>query len=317
MSAPSESKPRRGLLGGLRWFWDTRVASWWTVTARARRDAAADADSGHVAFARAAPDDFAATAPGVPAADGITAILTVYTRGDFLTRQIEALRAQSVPPTEIWVWCNEAGLPVVDRSPVVDRVVVSNANFSFWARFALAQMARTPWVAIYDDDVAPGSRWHESCLATARAGHDGILGGSGVVLPASGGYSSKHKVGWNGHQYPTATEVDLVGHAWMIPKRLVHAIWLEAPPSWDNGEDIHFSWMVRKHFGLATWVPPHPPDDRSVWSCLPEFGKRVSRSGKATHRSAPHHGVRDRVVDACRADGWRVVAERGAGSGGD
>ena len=133
-----------------------------------------------------------------------------------------------------------------------------------------------------------------------------------MVLPAGGGYSSRHKVGWNGHQHRAATEVDLVGHAWMIPKRLVHAIWLEAPPSWDNGEDIHFSWMVRKHFGLATWVPPHPPDDRSVWSCLPEFGKRVSRSGRATHRSAPHHGVRDAVVDAHRADGWRTVVERAA-----
>lgn len=74
--------------------------------------------------------------------------------------------------------------------------------------------------------------------------------------------------------------------------------------------------MVRKHFGLPTWVPPHPPDDRSVWSCLPEFGKRVARSGRATLRSAPHHGVRDRVVDAHRADGWRTVAER-AGEIGD
>jgi len=38
--------------------------------------------------------------------NSITAILTVYKRAEFLQAQIDALKAQTIPPNEIWVWCN-------------------------------------------------------------------------------------------------------------------------------------------------------------------------------------------------------------------
>lgn len=314
MPVPSARRPRRGPLEALGWFWRTRIRSLWTVVLPARRRRAVDAQRAPLAFQRRAEPTFAlghGQARTQPDPNGITAILTVYTRGDYLEDQIRALRAQTVPPVEIWVWCNDAGQDIVDRSALADRVVVSNANFSFWGRFALAQLARTPYVAIYDDDVLPEPRWHENCLATWASGVEGVLGGSGVVLPVEGGYSSRHKVGWNGHHYEQAVEVDLVGHAWLMPKALIAALWREEPPTWQNGEDIHLGWMVRKHFGVGVFVPPHPASDPSLWSCRPEFGKRVSRSGAATHAGSEHRSDRSAIVDAHRADGWRVVAERG------
>ena len=316
----------------MRWWWDTRVRSWWTVwlpAARRRwRKGAPGAATASGVRTGAAPETgggarTAASEGGIVPAfarrgealgdtrpAGITAILTVYRRGEYLPAQIEALRAQSVPPEEIWVWCNDAGVALEDVSPLVERVVVSNSNWKFWGRFAIANLARTPYVCLFDDDILPESRWLESCLATLAAGHDGILGGSGVVLPLAGGYSSKRKVGWNGHHLDEPAEVDLVGHAWFFAKEHLRFMWCEQPFSWQNGEDIHLSCMALRHGGVRTWVPPHPEGERALWSCRPDFGKRVGRTAAATFKSSGHHSVRDAMVDAYRAAGWRILAER-------
>lgn len=239
----------------------------------------------------------------------VTAILTVYKRGEYLSAQIEALRNQSFPPSEIWVWCNSSDQAIEDFSHLADRVVVSNTNWKFWGRFALANMVRTQYVCLFDDDILPQPNWIKSCIDTIHSGTNGILGGSGVVLPLSGGYSSKHKVGWNGFHHDTPTRVDLVGHAWFFDKSVLRHMWEEPPHSWENGEDIHFSAMALKHGGIPTYVPPHPENDPSVWSCRPDFGKAVGRTSSATFKSGGHHHVRDEVVDGLRANGWQIVAE--------
>lgn len=248
----------------------------------------------------------------MPAAkkSGITVILTAYRRAKYLPDQIRALRAQTVPPDEIWVWSNRSEDELVDISELADRVVVSNSNYLFWGRFALANLARTKYVAFFDDDNLPQPQWFENCLATIEAGYDGILGGSGVILPASDGYSSKHKAGWNGIQSDQVTEVDLVGHSWFMDKAHLKYMWFEEPVHWDNGEDIHLSYMAYKYAGIKTFVPPHPESSPEKWSCRPDFGKVVGRMGVATYKTENHRNSRDEVVDAFRADGWKVVVQR-------
>jgi len=54
---------------------------------------------------------------------------------------------------------------------------------------------------------------------------------------------------------------------------------------------------------------PHPSGDESLWSCRPDFGKRVGRTSSATFKSAGHHNVRDEMVDAYRQAGWQIVAD--------
>ncbi|MGA0327796.1 MAG: hypothetical protein ACO3OK_12425, partial [Limisphaerales bacterium] len=34
-------------------------------------------------------------------------------------------------------------------------------------------------------------------------------------------------------------------------------LWQEYPISWDNGEDIHFSYTAQKYGNIKTYVPPH------------------------------------------------------------
>lgn len=135
-------------------------------------------------------------------------------------------------------------------SDLADRVICSNSNFSFWGRFAVAAMARTNFIAFFDDDVLPQSHWFENCVNTIEQGFDGILGGAGVLLPKAGGYSSKLKAGWNGMHSDQVTEVDLVGHAWFMRKEHLKFMWYEEPLNWENGEDIHLSYMALKHGAL-------------------------------------------------------------------
>jgi len=276
----SAGRAKRTPLEGIRWWWNTRIRSLWTVRIPALLKQNND-QAPVFAFEQSGTDI------GDARDEGITAILTVYKRGEYLSAQVEALRQQSTPPTEIWVWCNDSDVPLKDVSAMVDRVIVSNSNWKFWGRFAIANLVRTPYICMFDDDILR----------------------SGVLLPAEGGYSSKNKVGWNGHHLDEPTRVDLVGHAWFFKKEHLKYMWQEQPLSWENGEDIHLSCMAWKHAGVGTYVPPHPPGDESLWSCRPDFGKRVGRTSSATFKSAGHHNVRDEMVDAYRQSGWQIVAD--------
>lgn len=299
------TRPKRGFKNGLKWWWQTRVSAWWKVWLPARIKAV-NARQAPIAFTRRA----APLPDGCPDDNSVTAILTVYKRSHYLSQQVDALRKQTVPPTEIWVWCNDNETDAQDVSDLVDRVIVSNANWKFWGRFSLATMARTRWICLLDDDILPEPNWLSHCLDTWRAGYEGILGGSGVILPKEKRYSSKHKVGWNGHHYDAPAEVDLVGHAWFFHRDHLHYLWREEPISWENGEDIHFSAMALKHGNIKTYVPAHPESDTACWSCRPDFGKMAGRTRTATHNTAGHGSTRDKVVSSLRDGGWQILADR-------
>jgi glycosyltransferase involved in cell wall biosynthesis len=298
-------KQKKTLIQKLKWWFNTRIIGFWRVKffSYIKKKVATETDT--IKFNQDAR-------PMPSPSDGITVILTAYKRSEYLEQQIKALKAQTVPPTEIWVWSNRSDDELRDMSSLADRVIASNSNFLFWGRFALANLVRTEYVAFFDDDILPQPRWFENCLNTIESGHDGILGGSGVLLPEEGGYSSKHKVGWNGNHFDSAIQVDLVGHAWFMKKQYVNYIWLEEPVSWDNGEDIHLSYMALKHGGIKTFVPPHPENDQSLWSCRPDFGKIVGRLNVATYKTKDHKDTRSDIVNSHTADGWQVVKKNDA-----
>ena len=230
----------------------------------------------------------------------------------YLEQQVAALRTQTCPPAQIYLWCDgRAVLP--DFSPLVDRVVTSNANWKYWSRFALATMARTRYIALIDDDILPQPRWFENCLQTIADGYDGILCGSGVVLEGEG-YESNRKVGWNGrndNHNRQVEEVDVGCNTWFSNKRHLMTIWQEEPYSWDNGEDIHLSCMAARYGGISTWVPPHPPEAPELWSCDPQFGRIAGNDAAATHKRSDHMAIRNAAVRYYRQRGWQLLRERG------
>ena len=239
----------------------------------------------------------------------ITVILNAYRRPYNLSMQIKAIRNQTRPPKEIWLWVNdhEDNRDFDFEGLDVDRVFLNDHNWKFFGRFAAALLADTEYVAIYDDDTVPGTEWHENCLDTMKTS-PGILGSAGVTLNDKF-YVQHTRCGWPTQNLHT-TRVDLVGHAWFFKREWLSHLWREKPATWDNGEDIHFSYCAQKYGGIQTYCPPHPPTLRELHGSV--LGNELGIDDKATStNSAVSHqrffSERDMVVQNAIAGGWETV----------
>ena len=242
----------------------------------------------------------------------ITVILNTYNRPEYLHKQLAALREQTVPATQIWIWCNSGSKALYDFSTLCDRVVVSNFNWKFFGRFSLGMLARTRYVAFIDDDILPGRRWFENCVHTIENGCDGILGGIGLILPRGGDYSGGAWLGWRQPHFDQPREVDLVGQSWFLRKQHLQYMWREEPFSWENGEDIHLSYMALKYGKVKSYVPPHPRGKLEWWSSDPMYSR--TRGGDQQAHSSVHRKVHDQtrndIVNSYRKNGWVIYNER-------
>ena len=239
----------------------------------------------------------------------ITVILNCYRRPYNLKMQVDAIRAQSVKPVQIWLWINyhEDNKDFDPSTLGVDKVFSNDFNWKFYGRFAAALLADTEYIAIYDDDTIPGKRWHENCLKTMKT-HEGILGSAGIILK-SDRYVNHDRCGWP-TQNREVTEVDLVGHSWFFKREWLRYLWQEKPVTWENGEDIQFGFMAKVHGGIPTYCPPHPPEDRELHGSI--LGNELGIDDKATstNSSVSHQqffSERDRCVQEGIKAGWKTV----------
>jgi hypothetical protein len=241
--------------------------------------------------------------------ESITVILNCYRRPHNLKMQVDAIRAQSIKPVQIWLWINhhEDNEGFDPTTLGVDRVFKNDFNWKFYGRFAAALLADTEYVALYDDDTIPGRRWHENCLETMKT-NEGIMGSAGIILKSSQ-YLNHDRCGWP-TQNREATEVDLVGHSWFFKREWLRYLWQEKPVTWDNGEDIQFGFMAKIHGGIPTYCPPHPPEDKDLHGSV--LGNELGIDDKATstNRSVSHKqffGERDLCVQEGLKKGWKTV----------
>lgn len=244
----------------------------------------------------------------------ITVIIGMYKRPvSYLETQLKALREQTIPPKEIWIWYNkpEDQIRHQDVTSYVDKVVYSTANFKFLGRFSAALLARTPYVAIFDDDTVPGKKWFENCFNTIETGYDGILGVSGVVL-AGDYYEGNVKVGWNGVIPDKVTEVDLVGHGWFMKKDHLRYLWYEEPITYETGEDMQLSYLAQKYGNVKTYVPAHDISDIETFGCIPSIGKTyaVDRYAESVIKGGQAIRMRSELVRECIKGGWQILKNR-------
>ena len=249
--------------------------------------------------------------PEVNTGDGeITVILNAYRRPDILEEQIEAIRNQSVKVKDIWVWINRSEATFSEEwlAELGVKYFQSNFNWKFYGRFAAAMLADTEFVAMFDDDTIPGKEWLSNCVQTMNE-TPGILGGVGCILPGER-YTGHHRVGWSNPNEET-TEVDLVGHAWFFKSEWLKYLWMEKPYTWENGEDIQFSYTAQKYGGIKTYVAPHPKDKPELYSSLK--GMEYGVDEVATSRARNHdvfYAQRDACVRNAIKNGWKIVKER-------
>jgi hypothetical protein len=239
----------------------------------------------------------------------ITVILNAYRRPYNLKMQIEAIRNQTVKPKQIWLWVNahEDNEGFDFKSLNVDRIFHNDFNWKFYGRFAGALLADTEYLALFDDDTVPGSKWLENCMNTMQT-NEGILGSAGIILNDI--YYIRHdRCGWPTHN-SEVTEVDLVGHAWFFKREWLRYLWQEKPTTWDNGEDIQFAFMAKIHGGIPTYCPPHPPEDKEMHGSILGNELGIDNKATSTNSNVSHKqffSERDMCVQAGLRKGWQTV----------
>lgn len=240
----------------------------------------------------------------------ITVILNCYKRPEYLKEQVEAIRSQSVQPSEIWLWVNETeeNRHFNFDELGLDRVFKSSENCKYHARFAIGLLAQTKYLALFDDDTIPGNRWFENCLMTMST-NPGILGGAGVILEGES-YIPNRKMGWHSCN-PEVVEVDLVGHAWFIERAILKYLWYEEPYTLENGEDIQLSYLAQKYGNVKTYCPAHPRGDQSLSSSIKAaYGNDAKASSNGSLKPIQrHYSERNACVQHCVNNGWRLVKD--------
>ena len=239
----------------------------------------------------------------------ITVILNSYRRPYNLKMQIDAIRCQTRQPAQIWLWVNDhEDNRGYDYSNLgLDRVFNNDYNWKFYGRFAAALLADTEYVAIFDDDTVPGPKWFENCLETMQE-KEGILGSAGVLLNDKA-YVNHERCGWPTQNRET-TEVDLVGHAWFFKREWLQYLWREKPPTWDNAEDIQFSYAAQKYGGIKTYCPPHPPEDIDMHGSILGNELGIDKKATSTNSAISHQqffSERDYCVQSALKNGWQTV----------
>ncbi|MBN7762758.1 hypothetical protein JYP52_16580 [Nitratireductor aquibiodomus] len=234
---------------------------------------------------------------------GITVILTSYRRPEYLPFQLFAVENQTVKPDCVWHWSNYGGEGVTRPDIPGVPTAFCSANFRYHGRFALALLARTKYVAIFDDDTIPGPFWLENCLRH-MANRNAIYGTIGVTSDIPGEYVPNTRVGWAGNNNNIATEVDLVGHSWVFERDVLKYFWFEEPLSWATGEDIHLSFAAQKHAGVPTIVPPHPQGKKFGWGSLLGAQLGADHEAASFRLRGNHNSLRSACMQQAADRGW-------------
>ena len=239
----------------------------------------------------------------------ITVILNAYRRPYNLKMQVDALRNQTAPPKQIWLWVNahEDNKDFDFKSLGVDRIFHNDFNWKFYGRFAAGLLADTEYVAIYDDDTIPGIQWHQNCINSMQV-KEGIMGGAGYVQTGHKAMQY-YRHGWPS-QNVEIERVDYVGHAWFFKREWLPYLWREMPPTWDNGEDMHFSYTAQKFGNIQTYCPPHPADEKELHSSLLGYELGVDSKATSNNQAVSHTQFfteRDMCIKNCLDGNWDTV----------
>ena len=239
----------------------------------------------------------------------ITVVLNGYKRQEFLNYQINAVKNQTIPPNEILIWNNG---DYIDFRDVDKNIVIANSskNFGVWSRFSFALNAETEYICVLDDDTMPGKRFFENCLSTMKIS-PGLLGARGLRFFSKNRYQPHKSFGWDNPNEDLKV-VDIVGHAWFFKREWLSYFWRELPlcnSSRMVGEDIHFSYTLKKYAGINTIVPPHPLKNKDYWGSDPVLALKLGTGLESISQNDAALNKFDRVLSIYTSAGFRLYKE--------
>ncbi len=210
----------------------------------------------------------------------ITVILNVYKRFHVFQEQLNAILSQTIKPIDIIVVNNNNNELRTNREQILKKnsnllIIDISENMGVWPRFFLGFMGKGDYIAVFDDDTIPGEKWFENCMNEMNK-EEGLYGTIGLLYNGKNYFDYvRPRPGWHA-QNPKTVCVDLVGHAWFFKKTWISTMMNEIPndirnPIWlKSGEDIHLSYTLQKYKGINTFVPPHPPNNLSLFGSNPK-----------------------------------------------
>jgi hypothetical protein len=230
----------------------------------------------------------------------ITTILQIYKRNKYLDEQIESIRKQTIQ-SKIIIVHNEGGVRFTYPEGIP--VIYANPNLKYHLRFAIGLLCDTEYLAFFDDDTIPGSRWYENCLKTIEK-HNCICVSNGRDV----NIDTKTQSCPGGWCAPNNDELKcwFGGHTWFMKKDILKYMWYDDIIEKDNGEDIQLSANCMKYGNIPTYIPPHPKNDKELWGSTK--GMLLGADENASYINNPYHyHERIKLLDYYIKKGWNPL----------
>lgn len=246
----------------------------------------------------------------------VTVILNVYKRPQYLEEQVKAIEAQTVP-CDIWIdYTIPEGEKMYDLSSIAPNAKITirtNQNLFHIGRFFYALNTQSEYVFICDDDQIPGKNYLQHCINIIENEGDCILTGYGLRFDRNNPkYSPIKKFGWYSVDqggFNTSKKVDMAGHSWFMRRPSLSYITREIPYSFENGEDLFFSYVINKYAKIPIKVAPHNVNEPENWSCDYEKGMKMGNDNNSTWRLNNHLPIRDKSVEYYLKNGWKLIQD--------
>ena len=246
----------------------------------------------------------------------IDVVLTCYKRPQILAQQLEAIKNQTLAPRRIFLY--QDGIDGYYKIELNDKILsefdackISSTNGGVWKRFEFAEeIAKSPYVCLFDDDTIPGNRWFENCHMNMIQNR-GVYGTNAILVKNFKDYrDGRLWAGWTTANNKTCA-VDFVGHSWFIEREYLS--WMIAKP-WRKkyktvGEDMTISAAAAEH-GFGTYAPQHPLQILSLWGSLPKFGSKYGATDVAISSNPSSPNKMREAFNEIHANGWKCLLEK-------
>ena len=247
----------------------------------------------------------------------VTVILNVYKRPQYLKEQIEAIQSQTIS-CDIWIdYTVPEGEQMYDLSSIAPNAKITtrtNQNLFHIGRFFYALNTQSEYVFILDDDIIPGKNYLKHCINIMDNEGDCILTGYGLIFDRNTPrYHAVEKFGWHSLAqggFDTSKEVDMAGHSWFMKRSSLSYITREKPYSFENGEDLFFSYIINKYAKIPIKVAPHKIDEPENWSCDYNKGMKMGNDENATFKLNNHLPIRNSSVKHYLDNGWKLIKDK-------
>jgi len=246
--------------------------------------------------------------------DSVTVVMSVFKRHYTFKQQLEAVINQSHKNTDHIVWVNKPENIEIPQDIInYPHSIYSEKKFGVWERFKIASKLNTKYICIIDDDTIPGTRWVENCINTIKTNPGVITTRGGLAeygkdhrYPSPDSYKA---FGWC-NQNEKTVQVDMGCHCWFFETNLLKTFWEKAPSEipMNYGEDMHLSYVAQLA-GSATYVAPHPVEDKNLWGSMPETGSLYGSDKNAISWSNVANSGMNTYWNYLRSQGFKIIAE--------